>query len=131
MATSFSIADTHDNEAGYAAFDPQPNMPDGIQYLVHRKAASGLVYPDGVRVAILQFDRPTPTQVSTILTAAGLSTTVTSNGVTVALPDDDDKTTFSDYNATAYYLRTREYLGRYFNGHYEYLRIKLEITGDT
>ena len=128
MATSYSIADGSDNEAGYAAFDPQPAMPEGIHYLVYRKAASGLVYPDGVQVAILEWRNITATEYAALLAAAGL-TSADYNAVTIALPDED-YSTFSDYNATIYHYRSPEY--RTFSGHlYRRVIMRVEITGTT
>jgi hypothetical protein len=128
MATAYSIADGHDNEAGYATLAPQPAMPDGIHYPVYRKAASGKVYPDGVRVAWLEYQNITPAEYAAILSDCGL-TSADYNDITAALPDED-YSTFSDYNGTIYHYRTPEY--RQFRNHlYRRARFRIEITGDT
>lgn len=128
MATSYSMADGHDNEAGYAAFSPQPACPEGLQYLVYRKAASGKAYADGVQVAFLEWRNLTASEYAAILSTAGL-TSADYNDITAALPDED-YSTFSDYNGTVYHYRTPEY--RTFAGNlYRRVLMRVEITGTT
>lgn len=122
MATTYSVADEHDNTAGYSTVSPSP-YTEGIYYGREIVAISGQEYDDGTPHVWLEWRNLKPSEVVTLLAAYGLTNTPT-NQITHALPDDD-RSTFSDYNCRAVFHRNREYM--VFRDHiYRVFRIKLK-----
>jgi hypothetical protein len=103
---TYKGATGHDNEAGFTTFVQQPACPRGIQYPRYIHAASGLVYPDGSPFCVWEWVNLTEAQYEAILTALGLSTALTSvSGLVTIATVTHDRSTFANYNATAYHRK--------------------------
>lgn len=100
----YQVADGHNNADNLAILSPQPATPDAIQYPQIRYAADGSAVFHGAPYIDVVWSSLTREQYNDLMTAHGLSQTVASNAVTVAVRGDDD--TFANYNATAVHLKS-------------------------
>lgn len=96
---TYQVADGNDNAAGLATVTPQPASPDGLQYAEVVDAADGTADFQGFPFMDLVWTSLERTDRNTIATAFGLSDTVASNEVTVAIPLNTGS--FVNRNATA------------------------------
>lgn len=109
MADRVLIADGHNNQAGYAAFAVDPWVP-AITPGIRRLSVSGLISEDGHKSAELRWMPKVPNSVvADARTKAGLTGGAIMNEVTVYLPTNEDRTTWEDFNATAYAPEEDEY----------------------
>lgn len=101
MADWIKVATGHNQAANLAAFLVEPWLPR-IEPGIVRIAMSGKITEDGNKSAILRWHPKVPQSVKTdALTRCGLLS-ATYALVTVHLPGNRDRTTFTNWNATAF-----------------------------
>lgn len=111
MAEVKKIAAGHNNAGGLAAFLVEPWLPHIIPGPL-TIGLSGVVSENGWRSAALRWGPKVPNHVKVdALSKAGLTSgaTVASALVTVRLPSNKDRTSYANYNATAYYDQSDEF----------------------
>lgn len=96
---TYQVADGHNNAGSMADVTPQPATPGAIEYPQIRYPGSGDAVFHGEAYIDLVWTSLERDQYNTLMTQFGLSQTVASNQVTVAIRQDDD--TFGNYNGTA------------------------------
>lgn len=111
MAEVKKIATGHNNASNLVAFLVEPWLPQIIPGPL-TIGLSGVVSENGWRSAELRWSPKVPNHVKVdALNKAGLSSgaTVASALVTVRLPSNKDRTSYGNYNATAYYDQSDEF----------------------
>lgn len=108
---TYQVADTFDNEAGYANLDPQPRC-EGIQYARRVDVQSHAVYNDAPYADLIHAQGGnqglTTAEMNALFTSYGVTST-TSNDITVTLPGDDRAA--DNWNGTVSLLSARFYNG--------------------
>lgn len=103
------VATGHNNAAGLAEFMFDPWMP-GIKPGIVRISISGEVREDGKPSAEFRWSPKVPDSViQDARTKCGLTGTIIQAKVTVRLPTNTNRTTFANYNATAFIDGEAEY----------------------
>lgn len=110
------VATGHNNTGGYQFFTVDPNTPRVNFGIVH-VAISGKVSEDGDRSAVSQWLPKVPDSViQDVCSKTGLSHTTISANVTVYLPSNANRGTWSSYNAVCYIPPEAEYRLRGWEG---------------
>jgi hypothetical protein len=114
--TQVLIANGHDNTASLSAFSIEPLVPmimPGIRRLTISKKA----YEDGDKTIPFRWGPKVDNDtVDDARTKAGLTSGTLYNEVTIYVPTNEDRTTGSYYNATAYAPDESEYNGGGWDG---------------
>jgi hypothetical protein len=96
MSDVYQFADGHDNEAGFAAADPQPRS-FGVKIPTTRYPVGGGFHRDGGRRTLWMYSSLTVAEFQALLAAFGLDA-AQENECTIRTTEDDR--TWSNYNGT-------------------------------
>lgn len=91
----------HNNQATVQTLTYQPARREPMRHGKINRVPGGYTYPQGYQQTKLVYNVRERGDYPTIMTQFGLSLTVTSAAITIALDDDDG--TYNYYNATASY----------------------------
>lgn len=97
---AYQWAAGYDNEAGFAAFDPQPATNGIIEGRITR-GADLMEYIDGYARTSLRFTSITEAELADLLSDLSLDDAA-SVKITVSVRTNDDRSTFANYNAIIY-----------------------------
>lgn len=99
--TAYRVAIGFDRQAFVADIVPQPARKIMIHHGAIRRVPGGYIYPTGYAQTTIRWSGLDRDEHPSILAQFGLSFTVTSRGITIAL--DDDMGNYKWYNAMAQY----------------------------
>lgn len=108
LTDKIKIAQGHNNAAGLAAFTLEPWLPRIIPG-IYSVSLSEVVFEDANRSADLIWGPKVPNSIKvSVLSACGLTSAVYAT-VTARLPSNKNRTTYSNYNAVAWYDEEDEF----------------------